>query len=112
MKTSAPEYIIRIHGPRTANGVFIEDMVNAKEIVDGEMMHLHLLTFSGAGCHHPSRSDDVYSMLPGSFRIEEVLEKSDLKVSAARMMISRWVKKGMVKKLEGKRGCEVWRKEK
>ena len=59
-----------------------------------------------------SRSDDVYSMLPGSFRIEEVLEKSDLKVSAARMMISRWVKKGMVKKLEGKRGCEVWRKEK
>ena len=42
----APENIIRIHGPRTANGVFIEDMVNAKEIVDGEMMHLHLLTFS------------------------------------------------------------------
>lgn len=42
----APENIIRIHGPRTANGVFIEDMVRAEEIVDGEPMHLHLLTFS------------------------------------------------------------------
>ena len=42
----APENIIRIHGPRTANGVFIEDMVRAQDIVDGKPMHLHLLTFS------------------------------------------------------------------
>lgn len=41
-----PENIIRIHGPRTANGVFIEDMVNAVEIVNGKPMHLHMLTFS------------------------------------------------------------------
>lgn len=40
-----PEPIIRIHGPRTANGVFIEDMNNAVEIVDGHPMHLHMLTF-------------------------------------------------------------------
>ena len=42
----APENIIRIHGTRTANGVFIEDMVKAKDLVDGHPMNLHLLTFS------------------------------------------------------------------
>lgn len=41
-----PNNIIRIHGPRTANGVFIEDMVKATEIVNGREMNLHLLTFS------------------------------------------------------------------
>lgn len=41
-----PENIIRIHGTRTANGVFIEDMTNATDIVDGKLMHLHMLTFS------------------------------------------------------------------
>ena len=40
-----PEVKIRIHGTRTANGVFIEDMVNCKEVVNGELMHLHLYTF-------------------------------------------------------------------
>lgn len=40
-----PDVKIRIHGTRTANGVFIEDMVNCKEIVNGELMHLHLYTF-------------------------------------------------------------------
>ncbi len=40
-----PEPIIRCHGSRTANGVFIEDMVRAVDTVDGEPMHLHLLTF-------------------------------------------------------------------
>ena len=41
-----PRNIIRIHGPRTANGVFIEDMYFAREIVNGEIMHLHMLTFN------------------------------------------------------------------
>ena len=38
-----PDVIIRIHGAR--NGVFIEDMNNAVETIDGEPMHLHMLTF-------------------------------------------------------------------
>ena len=40
-----PEVKIRIHGSRTANGVFIEDMQANSEIVDGMPMHLHLFTF-------------------------------------------------------------------
>ena len=40
-----PDVIIRCHGSRTANGVFIEDMVKAVDIVQGEPMNLHLLTF-------------------------------------------------------------------
>ena len=41
-----PRNIIRCHGPRTANGVLIEDMYYAKEIVNGEEMHIHVLTFN------------------------------------------------------------------
>ena len=41
-----PRNIIRCHGPRTANGVLIEDMYFAKEIVNGEEMHIHVLTFN------------------------------------------------------------------
>jgi len=40
-----PQVVIRIHGARTANGVFIEDMNNAVETVDGRQMHLHMFTF-------------------------------------------------------------------
>ena len=36
---------VRIHGSRTANNVFIEDMVNNVEEIDGELVHLHLFTF-------------------------------------------------------------------
>lgn len=35
----------RIHGTRTANNIFIEDMVNNVEEIDGEQMHLHLFTY-------------------------------------------------------------------
>lgn len=35
----------RIHGSRTANNIFIEDMVNNVEEIDGEQMNLHLFTF-------------------------------------------------------------------
>ncbi len=44
-KSKKPEAIVRDHPARTSNAQFIEDMVNAKEMVDGEMMQLHMLTF-------------------------------------------------------------------
>jgi hypothetical protein len=40
-----PDVIIRIHPSRTANGVFIEDMIKAVEQVGQREMHLHLFTF-------------------------------------------------------------------
>lgn len=40
-----PDVIIRIHGTRTANGVFIEDMNKAVEMVGDKPVHLHMLTF-------------------------------------------------------------------
>jgi len=40
-----PQGIIRIHPARTSNGQLIQDMINAKEIVDGEEMQLHMFTF-------------------------------------------------------------------
>ena len=40
-----PEVMVRVHGPRTANGVFIEDMNRAVEMVGDKKMHLHMLTF-------------------------------------------------------------------
>ena len=40
-----PQGIIRIHPSRTSNGQLIEDMLNAKETVDGKEMQLHMFTF-------------------------------------------------------------------
>jgi len=40
-----PEVIIRDHPARTSNATFIEDMNRAVEVVGGEPMHLHMLTF-------------------------------------------------------------------
>ena len=40
-----PQVIIREHPSRTSNGQMIEDMLNAKEIVDGKEMQLHMFTF-------------------------------------------------------------------
>ena len=44
-KPKKPKVIVRIHPARTSNAQFIQDMVNAVEIVDGEEMQLHMLTF-------------------------------------------------------------------
>ena len=44
-KPKKPKVVIRIHPARTSNAQFIQDMVNSKEEVDGELMQLHLLTF-------------------------------------------------------------------
>ncbi len=44
-KSKKPEAIVRDHPARTSNAQFIQDMVNAKEMVDGVMMQLHMLTF-------------------------------------------------------------------
>ena len=40
-----PKVIIRTHPARTSNKVFIEDMMQAVDTVDGEEMHLHMLSF-------------------------------------------------------------------
>ena len=40
-----PKSVIRIHPARTSNGQLIEDMINAKEIVEGKEMQLHMFTF-------------------------------------------------------------------
>jgi len=44
-KPKKPKVLVRIHPARTSNAQFIQDMVNAKEKVDGEPMQLHMLTF-------------------------------------------------------------------
>ncbi|MBP5513785.1 MAG: hypothetical protein J6Y04_03270 [Bacteroidaceae bacterium] len=43
-KAPKPKSIVRLHGARTSNNVFINDMVNAWTEVDGERMQLHMLT--------------------------------------------------------------------
>lgn len=40
-----PDVIIRDHPARTSNATFIEDMNKAVETVDGQPLHLHMLTF-------------------------------------------------------------------
>ena len=40
-----PQGIIRIHPSRTSNGQLIEDMLNARENVDGKEIQLHMFTF-------------------------------------------------------------------
>ena len=44
-KPKKPKVVVRIHPARTSNAQFLQDMVNAKEEVDGEPMQLHMLTF-------------------------------------------------------------------
>lgn len=43
-KAAKPKGIIRLHGARTSNNVFINDMVNAWTEVNGERMQMHMLT--------------------------------------------------------------------
>jgi hypothetical protein len=43
-KSQKPKAIIRKHGARTSNNVFINDMVNAWTEVQGERMQMHMLT--------------------------------------------------------------------
>ena len=44
-KPKKPKVVIRVHPARTSNAQFIQDMVNSVEEVNGEPMHLHMLTF-------------------------------------------------------------------
>ena len=44
-KPKKPKVIVRVHPARTSNAQFIQDMVNSVEVVDGEPMQLHMLTF-------------------------------------------------------------------
>ncbi len=43
-KRSKPKGVVRLHGARTSNNVFITDMMNAVAEVEGETMHQHMLT--------------------------------------------------------------------
>ena len=40
-----PQGIIRIHPARSSNGQLIQDMLNAKETIDGKEIQLHMFTF-------------------------------------------------------------------
>lgn len=44
-KPNKPKVIVRNHPARTSNAQFIQDMVNSVEVVDGEEMQLHMITF-------------------------------------------------------------------
>ena len=44
-KPQKPKALFRVHPARTSNAQFIQDMVNAVEVVDGEEIQLHMLTF-------------------------------------------------------------------
>ena len=44
-KPKKPKVVVRVHPARTSNAQFIQDMVNSVEEVDGQPMHLHMLTF-------------------------------------------------------------------
>ena len=44
-KPQKPKVVVRLHPARTSNAQFIQDMVNSVEVVDGEVMQLHMLTF-------------------------------------------------------------------
>ena len=44
-KPKKPKVVVSVHPARTSNAQFIQDMVNAVEVVDGEEMQLHMLTF-------------------------------------------------------------------
>ncbi len=43
-KPAKPKAVVRLHGPRTSNNVFINDMMNAWTEVDGERIQMHMLT--------------------------------------------------------------------
>ena len=63
-KPKKPKVVVRIHPARTSNAQFIQDMVNAKEDVDGEPMQLHMLTFD-------TELDNTLSLQKGGAYIEK-----------------------------------------
>ena len=44
-KPQKPKVPLRNHPSKTSNAQFIQDMINTKEVVDGEEMQLHMFTF-------------------------------------------------------------------
>ncbi len=70
-KPKKPVVIIRDHPARTANGVFITDMNNAVETVEGKQMHLHMLTYD-------SELDNATSMGKGG----QWIDKSTMELKA------------------------------
>ncbi len=70
-KPKKPVVIIRDHPARTANGVFITDMNNAVETIEGKQMHLHMLTYD-------SELDNATSMGKGG----QWIDKSTMELKA------------------------------
>ena len=70
-KPKKPVLIKRDHPSRTANGVFINDMNNAVEEVEGEPLHLHLITFD-------TELDNATSMSKGG----QWIDKSSFELKA------------------------------
>ena len=59
-----PKVLIREHPARTSNATFITDMINAKEVVDGKEVNLHMITFD-------SELDNTISMQKGGSWIDK-----------------------------------------
>ena len=70
-KPKKPVLVKRDHPSRTANGVFINDMNNAVEEVEGEPLHLHLITFD-------TELDNATSMSKGG----QWIDKSSFELKA------------------------------
>ena len=66
-KPKKPKVVVRVHPARTSNAQFIQDMVNAKEEVDGELMQLHMLTFD-------TELDNTLSLQKGGAYIDKSLQ--------------------------------------
>jgi len=64
-KPNKPKVVVRIHPARTSNAQFIQDMVNSVEVVDGEEMQLHMLTFD-------TELDNTLSIQKGGSWIDKI----------------------------------------
>ena len=64
-KPKKPKVVVRVHPARTSNAQFIQDMVNAVETVDGEVMQLHMVTFD-------TELDNTLSIQKGGSWIDKI----------------------------------------
>jgi hypothetical protein len=79
-KPTKPKVVVRVHPARTSNAQFIQDMVNAIEVVDGEEMQLHMLTFD-------TELDNTVTVQKGGSWIDK--QSLELKASITRRTVRR-----------------------
>lgn len=60
--------------------------------------------------NYGEKSKGYFNALTEQFNIDDVQTNCGLSMNAARVLVSRWCKDGVVKKLPGKRGQEKWKK--